>query len=274
MSTTVWKGHIAFGLVSFPVKLHAAARSQSINFHQLHQCDQARVKQVLYCQAEDRPVSRAELVKGFEYEQNCYVVVAEHELEQMAPPSSRVMEVREFVPAAEVDPVYLDASYYVVPEPAGEKAYTLLYEALRRSSYAALAQWTCHNREHLVLLRPGRCGLLLHTLFHADEVRARDEFRTEVEWVAPREVELAGLLVEALAARFEPGKYKDTYRENLRALLDAKIRGEELKLEASAPVPAPVPDILEGLKASLARLKKPAAGAERSPALMPTTVAR
>ena len=120
----------------------------------------------------------------------------------------------------------------------------------------------------------GRCGLLLHTLFYADEVRALDEFRTEVEWVAPREVELAGLLVEALTARFEPGKYKDTYRENLRALLDAKIRGEELKLEASAPVPAPVPDILEGLKASLARLKKPAAGAERSPALMPTRVAR
>jgi DNA end-binding protein Ku len=274
MSATVWKGHIAFGLVSFPVKLHAAARSQSISFHQLHQCDHARIKQVLYCQAEDRPVSRAELVKGFEYEQDRYVVVAERELDQLAPPSSRVIDVREFVATAEVDPVYLDASYYVVPESAGEKPYTLLYEVLRRSSYAALAQWTFHSREHLTLLRPGRCGLLLHTLFYADEVRARDEFRTEVEWVAPRELELAGLLVEALAARFEPGKYKDTYRENLRALLDAKIRGEELKLEASAPVPAPVPDILEGLKASLARLKKPAAGAERSPALMPTAVAR
>ena len=138
-----------------------------------------------------------------------------HPYEQAAPYRRWRAGVAE-IPAAEVDPVYLDASYYVVPEAAAEKAYTLLYEALRRSSYAALAQWTCHNREHLVLLRPGRCGLLLHTLFYADEVRARDEFRTEVEWVAPREVELAGLLVEALAARFEPGKYKDTYRENLQ----------------------------------------------------------
>ena len=274
MPTTVWKGQIAFGLVSFPVKLHAAARSQSVSFHQLHQCDHSRVKQVLYCQAEDRPVSRAELVKGFEYERDRYVVVDDDELDQMAPPSSRVMEVREFVPTAEIDPVYLDASYYVVPETAGEKPYTLLFEALRRSGHAAVAQWTCHNREYLVLLRPGRFGLLLHTLFYADEVRALDEFRTEVEWVSPRELELAGLLVEALAARFEPAKYRDTYRENLRAMLDAKIRGEELKREEPAPVPVAVLDILEGLKASLARAKKPAAGAKRSPARLPAAAAR
>jgi DNA end-binding protein Ku len=214
------------------------------------------------------------LVKGFEYERDRYVVVAEDELEQMAPPSSRVMEVREFVPIAEIDPVYLDASYYVVPETAGEKPYTLLYEVLRRSGHAAVAQWTCHNREYLVLLRSGRFGLLLHTVFYADEVRALDEFRTEVEWVSPRELELAGLLVEALAARFEPAKYRDTYRENVRTMLDAKIRGEELKREEPAPPPVAVLDILEGLKASLARAKKPAAGARRSPARLPAAAAR
>jgi DNA end-binding protein Ku len=273
MSATVWKGHIAFGLVSFPVRLHAAARSQSISFHQLHQCDQARVKQVLYCQAEDRPVSRNELVKGFEYEQDRYVVVEARELDQLAPSSSRVIAVQEFVAAAEVDPVYLDASYYVVPEAAGEKPYTLLYEALRRSAYAALAQWTFHSREHLTLLRPGRCGLLLHTLFYADKVRARDEFRTEIEWVTARELELAALLVESLVARFEAGKYKDRCRENLRALLDAKIRGEELRLPVSAPMPAAVPDMVEALKASLARGKKPAAVKGSSSAQIRTPVA-
>jgi non-homologous end joining protein Ku len=104
MATSVWKGHISFGLVSFPVKLHAAARSQAVSFNQLHQCDHSRVKQVLYCQAEDKPVSRSELVKGFEYEKDRYVVVEERELDQMAPRSSRVMEVLEFVPEAEVDP--------------------------------------------------------------------------------------------------------------------------------------------------------------------------
>src|ERR1700680_37319 len=146
MATSVWKGHVSFGLVSFPVKLHAAARSQAVSFHQLH-CDHSRVKQVLYCRAEDKPVSRSELVKGFEYEKDRYVVVEERELDQMAPRSSRVMEVLEFVPEAEVDPVYLDASYYVVPERAGEKPYTLLYEALRRSGYVRIAQLRMHSRE-------------------------------------------------------------------------------------------------------------------------------
>jgi len=157
MGNSIWKGHIAFGLVAFPVSLHAAARSQAVSFNQLHQCDHSRVKQVLYCQAEDQPVARHELVKGYEYEKDRYVIVEEDELAQMAPRSSRVMEVLEFVPEAEVDPVYLDASYYVAPERAGEKPYTLLYAALRNTGQAALAQLTMHNREHLVLLRPGRC---------------------------------------------------------------------------------------------------------------------
>ena len=120
MGNSIWKGHIAFGLVAFPVKLHAAARS--------HQGDHSRVKQVLYCQAEDQPVARHELVQGYEYEKDRYVVVEERELAQLAPRSCRVMEVLEFVPEAEVDPVYLDASYYVAPERAGEKPYTLLYQ--------------------------------------------------------------------------------------------------------------------------------------------------
>ncbi len=110
MANSIWKGHIAFGLVAIPVKLHAAARSQAVSFNQLHQCDHSRVKQVLYCQAEDQPVARNELVKGYEYEKDRYVVVEEGELAQISPRSSHVMEVLEFVPEAEVDPVYLDAS--------------------------------------------------------------------------------------------------------------------------------------------------------------------
>lgn len=270
MGNSIWKGHIAFGLVAFPVKLHAAARSQAVSFNQLHQCDHSRVKQVLYCQAEGQPVPRNELVKGYEYEKDRYVVVEEGELAQISPRSSRVLEVLEFVPMAEVDPVYLDASYYVAPERAGEKPYTLLYEALRRSGQAALAQLTMHNREHLVLLRPGRFGLLVHTLFYRDEIRALEEFRTETEWVAPQELELAHLLVESLGAHFEPAKYKDSYRQNLRALIDAKVRGEELKLlDATEPAPPAVTDILEALRASLARTKKPVAVAQQPPQPVP-----
>jgi DNA end-binding protein Ku len=193
------------------------------------------------------------------------VVVEDGELAQITPRSSRVMEVLEFVPQAEVDPVYLDASYYVAPERAGEKPYTLLYEALRCTAQAALAQLTMHHREHLILLRPGRFGLMLHTLFYRDEIRALDEFRTDTEWVTPQELELARLLVESLAAHFDPANYKDNYRESVRALIDSKIRGEEVKLGAIAWAPPPVTDILEALKASLARAKKPAEAIQPQP---------
>lgn len=174
MASTVWKGHIAFGIVSFPVKLQAAARNQAISFHHLHRSDHSRVKQVFYCRAEDQPVARSELVKGFEYEKDRYVILDEHDLARVEPSTARVMEVIEFVPVAEVDPVYLDASYYAVPDGAGHRPYTLLFHTVRKTGYVALAQWTIHNREHLVLLRPGGLGLLLHTLYYPDEVRAEE----------------------------------------------------------------------------------------------------
>ena len=273
MATTIWKGHIAFGMVSFPVKLSAAARSETISFHQLHHCDHSRVKQVLYCQAEDQPVSRSELVKGFEYEKDRYVILDERDLARAEPRTARLLEVLEFVPAAEVDPVYLDTSYYIAPEAAGQRPYTLLLEALRQSGYVALAQWTAHNRERLVLIRPGRCGLILHTLYYHDEVRAREEFRTETTEIAARELELARLLVDALAAPFEPVKYRDRYRENLRALIEAKIRGQEVGEQVAEPALAPVVDILEALKASLARAKKPVAVASAVATLPASEVA-
>jgi DNA end-binding protein Ku len=259
MSTSVWKGHIAFGMVSFPVKLCAAARSQAVSFHQLHQGDHARVKQVLYCQAEDQPVARTELVKGFEYEKDRYVVLEERDLARAEPRTASVMEVLEFVKAAEVDPVYLDASYYVVPESGGERPYTLLLQAMRQSGYVGIAQATMHQREHLGLLRPGRFGLIVHTLYYHDEVRALDEFRADTAQLPTRELELATLLVDALAASFDAAQYRDTYRENLRALIEAKIRGQELTGQAARPAPAQVLDILEALKASLARARKPVA---------------
>jgi DNA end-binding protein Ku len=259
MASTVWKGHIAFGIVSFPVKLHAAARSQAINFHLLHRCDHARVKQVFYCRAENQPVSRSELVKGFEYERDRYVILDEKDLTQVKPSTARVIEVMQFVPAAEVDPVYFDASYYAVPEAAGLKPYALLFDTMRQTGYVALAQWTTHNREYLVLVRPGRWGLLLHTLYYADEVRDEQEFRTDTTPLPTRELELARLLVKTLAGNgnFRPSHYQDRYRENLRARIDAKIRGQEIVDGLPEPAWAPVQDMVEALEASLARAKKP-----------------
>ena len=190
-----------------------------------------------------------------------HIAVKVRDLARAEPRTAGVMEVLEFVKAAEVDPVYLDASYYVVPESGGERPYALLLQAMRQSGYVSIAQATMHQREHLVLLRPGRFGLIVHTLYYHDEVRDLDEFRADTAQLPARELELASLLVDALAASFNAAKYRDTYRENLRALIDAKIRGQDLAEQDARPAPAPVLDILEALKASLARARKPVAAA-------------
>ncbi|MGI9101615.1 MAG: Ku protein [Terriglobales bacterium] len=257
MASTVWKGHLTFGLVSLPVKLFSAARSESVSFNQLHAADNSRVKQVLYCQAEDKPVERKDLVKGYEYEKDKYVVVNDEDVKKAAPPSSRTMEILEFVKTDQVDPVYYESSYYMAPDEAGEKPYALLFEALRRSGYVGIAKVAMHNREHIVILRPGRRGILLHTMYYEDEVRKVEEFRTDTTLVKDKELELATTLISSLEAEFEPAKYKDLYRENLLAMIQAKVQGRQVVEAPAAQQLAPVIDIMEALKASLALGKKP-----------------
>lgn len=257
MASTVWKGHLTFGLLSLPVKLYSAARSESVSFNQLHKADHSRVKQVLYCQVEDKPIQRADIVKGYEYEKDKYVVVDEEEIKKVAPKTAKTMEVLEFVKSTEVDPIFFDASYYLAPDEAGEKPYALLFEALRQSGCVGVAKIAMHNREHIVILRPGARGILLHTMYYEDEIRQVEEFRTDTSKVQDKELALAKMLIESLLAPFEPGKYKDNYRENLLTMIKAKVEGKEV-VETAAPAhKAPVIDILEALKMSLAEAKKP-----------------
>jgi DNA end-binding protein Ku len=260
---TVWKGHLTFGLVSFPVKLYSAARGESVSFNQLHRADGSRVKQVLFCAAEDKAIPRSEIVKGFEYEKDRYVVIDDEEIKKVAPPSAKVMEIQEFVKTDEVDPVYLETSYYMAPDEAGEKPYALLFDALKRSGRVGIAKVTMHNREHVVVLRPGKNGVLLHTMYYTHEIRQVDEFRTDLSLVKEKELALATSLIEALAADFEPEKYKDTYRENLLGLIEAKKEGKEI-VATPEPKQEKVIDILEALKASLAVAKKPAPSLTRT----------
>ena len=260
MASIVWKGHLTFGLVSFPVKLYSAARSESISFNQLHKTDGSRVRQVLYCAAEDKPIPRTEIVKGYEYEKDRYVVIDDEEIKKVAPQTAKVMEIQEFVKADAVDPIYLETSYYMAPDEAGEKPYALLFEVLKKSGYMGIAKVTMHNREHVVILRPGANGVLLHTMYYNHEIRKVDEFRTDLSLVKEKELALAQSLVEALAAEFEPDKYKDTYRENLLQMIESKKEGREV-VATPEPRQEKVVDILEALKASLAIAKKPAASA-------------
>jgi DNA end-binding protein Ku len=250
------------------VKLFTAARSESISFNQLHKTDNSRIKQVIYCQAEDKPIPRSEIVKGYEYEKDRYVVVEDEEIKKMAPSTAKVMEILEFVKAAEVDPIYFESSFYMAPDEAGQKPYTLLYDTLKKTGYVGVAKIAMHNREHIVIFRPGAHGLLMHTMYYADEVRRVEEFRTDTGLVKDQELKLAEMLVESLAATFQPEKYHDTYRDNLQALIEAKIKGQEVVTPPAAE-PAKVIDIMQALKQSLAAAKKPPASVETLEAAEP-----
>jgi DNA end-binding protein Ku len=257
MASSVWKGHLTFGLVSFPIRLFSAARSETVSFNLLHKEDHSRIRQVVYCQAEDKPVPRSELVKGYEYEKDQYVEIDDEDIKKVAPKTAKVMEILEFVKSADVDPIYLESSYYVAPDEGGEKPYALLFQALRESQYYALAKIAMHNREHIIILRPGAKGILSHTMYYADEIRHVEEFRTDTSLVKEKELAMAKMLISSLEAEFEPQKYRDTYRDNLQQMIEAKIEGRNVVATPTAHV-APVIDIMEALKKSLAEKKKPA----------------
>jgi DNA end-binding protein Ku len=258
MAASVWKGHLTFGLVTIPVRLFSAARSETISFNLLHKTDHSRIKQVTYCQAEDKPIARSETVKGYEYEKDHYVVVDEEDIKKVAPKTARVMEILEFVKGDQVDPIYLESSYYVAPDEGGEKAYALLFAALKDSGYYGVAKVAMHNREHIILLRPGSKGILSHTMYYQDEIRQVEEFRTDTSLVKEKELGMAKMLISSLESDFEPQKYHDTYRENLQQLIEAKIEGKKV-VETPTEHVAPVIDIMEALKKSLAEKRKPAA---------------
>jgi DNA end-binding protein Ku len=268
MAASVWKGHLTFGLVTIPVRLFSAARSETISFNLLHKDDHSRIRQVTYCQKEDKPIQRSETVKGYEYEKDHYVVLEDEDIKKVAPKTARVMEILEFVKAEQVDAIYLESSYYVAPDEGGEKAYALLFTALKDSGYYGVAKVAMHNREHIIVLRPGAKGILSHTMYYQDEIRQVDEFRTDTSLVKDKELAMAKMLISSLEAEFEPQKYHDEYRTNLQKMIEAKIEGRKV-VEIPSEHVAPVIDIMEALKKSLADKRKPAAIAAEAEAAEP-----
>jgi len=273
VASTVWKGYITFGLITIPVRLFAAARGERVSFHQIHSVCGTRIKQQIFCPHCERIVERSELVKGYEAEKEQYVIVTDEEVKSVAPASSDNMEILEFVKAEGIDPIYFDASYFMVPEDAGKKAYHLLLETMRKSGYSAVAKVTMHQREYTVVVRPNPHGLMLHTMFYPEEVREVPEFgRNDNVTVKPQEVALAEKLVEGLAADFDPSKYHDEYQERLKQLIEAKREGQTV--EAAAPKRrAPVIDLMQALQKSLGELpqRKPASKAAQNEADASTT---
>ena len=264
MAASVWSGYLTFGLISMPVRLFSGARSSGISFHMLHRDDNTRVKQQLICPAENKVVERSEIVKGYEYRKGEYVIIEPEEIKKIEPKTAKAMEILEFVKSDEVDPVFFESSYYLVPEEAGRRPYALLTKALEQTQYVAIAKLTMHNREYTVILRSHKSGMMLHTMYYADEVREVEDFGTSNIDLKDAEVKVAHQLIEALADKFDPKKYHDTFQENLKKLIQARLEGGEVAPIEKPRKLAPVVDLMAALKQSLAEMegkKKPAARA-------------
>lgn len=263
MAATVWKGYITFGLISIPVRLYTAARNERVSFHMIHAVCNTRIKQQLFCPHCDRTVDRSEIVKGYEINKGQWIVIEEDEIKKIAPQSTDTMDILEFVRLADVDPIYFDASYYVVPEEPGRRAYSLLLETMRRTGYAAMAKVAMHQREYVAVIRPREQGMTLHTIYYPNEVRAVPEYtKIETAELKPQEVQLAEQLVKSLAGPFKPGRYEDEYQKKLLELIESKGEGKAVHAAAHKKM-APVIDLMAALQKSLGQAgeRKPAAKA-------------
>lgn len=252
MPSSAWKGAISFGLVSIPIRLYAAARTQHIELHQLHSVCNTRLKQPLFCPTCNRIVSRDEVVKGYEYEDGKYVLLEPEEVKRIAPHSARTMEILAFVKESQIDPLFFDSSYFVVPEEEGRKGYQLLLKTLESTKRVGIAKLSMHQREYTVFIRPYDHGLALHTMYFANEIREAPGFgKTEEVKLKPQEIRLAEQLVDTLSEDFKLSKYQDEFQDRLKALIEAKRKGREV---AAPPEPhrAPVIDMMAALKKSLA----------------------
>lgn len=253
---------LSFGLVSIPVKLYSATEAaDGIRFNFLHTCG-SRVKQQYVCIKEDKPVERSELVKGYEFEKDRYVMFEPGELKALEEGSRHTIDIVSFVPLEKVDPIYYDKAYFLAPDKRGAKPYGLLLDAMRESGRCALATWAWRGKQYVVQVRPGEDGLVLQQLLYADEVRSMKELDIEKVTAKPAELKLALQLIEQISVdEYDASAFKDEEKERIKAAIDEKIEGKEI-VAAESPERgeaggAQVIDIVEALKASLS---KPAAG--------------
>ena len=249
-----WKGSISFGLVYIPIAVYPATREEKISFRQLRKTDLSPIRYKKVADADQKEVPADQIVKGFEYERGRYIVLSDEDFEKVRIESTHSIDITDFVDLDQVDPKFFYKPYFLESQKGGEKAYALLFEALRKSGFVGIAKVAMHNREHIVILRPGKQGLVLHTMYYADEVRAVEEFRSNSDLVQQKELELAQMFVQSLAGEFEPEKYHDQYRLNLQEMIAAKVEGKAIVEPEPARPLAPVVDIMEALKASMAKL--------------------
>jgi DNA end-binding protein Ku len=250
---SIWNGTIAFGSVRVPIKLHSATQSKTVRFKEVHEKDGARIEHRRFCSKEDKEVPSKETVRGFEVRPDEWVVLEKEEVDAAAGEHAKVIDIEEFVPGEDIDPVYLDKGYYLGVREEGASAYRLLVEALRETGRVGIGRFVFHNREYLVALRAHDTVLALHTMRFHDEVIDPDELEMPdlPRRSGQREVKMAGQLVEGLHADFEPRRYKDTYRKAVLELIESKAKGKKIELPEPEEPEEP-DDLAAALEASLA----------------------
>jgi DNA end-binding protein Ku len=253
MASSVWKGSIVLSLVSIPVRLYAAARSERTYLHQIHKECNTRVRQPLFCPHCNRFVERNEIVKGYEFDEGQYVLMQDQEIKKLAASSSRNLEIVAFTKLEEIDPIFFDSSYFCIAEDSGKKAYQLLTKALEDTGTVGIGMLLMHQRDYTVFLRPYQHGLLLHTMYFANEIRQLPEYGVfESTNLKPQEVRLTEQLIESLTEPFKPKQYHNEFQEKLKKLIAAKQHGQSVEIGEQRPKRAPVIDMMTALKKSLA----------------------
>jgi DNA end-binding protein Ku len=280
MARSMWSGAISFGLVNVPIKLYSAVSKKTVRFHQLNGETGNRIQQKRVDPETGEEVSYEQIVKGYELTRDRYVVINPDELEALDPEKSRTIDIEDFVDLAEIDPVYYDHPYYLVPDKGAAKAYGLLLNAMEESGKVAIARVVLRSKEQLVAIRPNRDGtlLMMETMIFADEVVPPEDLdglpEKEDLKASDRELKMAQQLIESLATDFAPERYHDEYREKVLELIEAKASGEEIAVQPEAPKAERVPDLMAALEASLAAVrtdgdekpKRKAAAKSREPA--------
>ena len=264
-SRPVGNGNISFGLVSIPVRLFPATRSKSVSFNLLHAKDLSRIQQKIYCPVDDAIIDRSELVRGYEVAKGRYVTFTDEELKALETHGGdHSIEITEFVPLEQIDPIYFETSYYLGCEQASAKAYRLLTDAMTKTGRVALGRFTLRGKEHVVVLRPYEKGLMMHTVYYADEVRPIEEIdRATNEAAKESELALAERLIgELTSKKIDLSKYHDTFREKVEEAAQQKIAGQQVTEAHEEPRRGQVIDLMAALKASLE--KRGAAGAARA----------
>ncbi|WP_156027991.1 non-homologous end joining protein Ku [Candidatus Solirubrobacter pratensis] len=261
MARSIWSGAISFGLVNVPIKLYSAVSKKTVRFHQLNGETGNRIQQKRVDPETGEEVAYENIVKGYELTRDRYVLITPEELETLDPEKTRSIDIEDFVDESEIDPIFYDHPYYLVPDKGAAKAYGLLLNAMADAEKTAIARVVIRQKEQLVAIRPHRDGdlLVMETMVFADEVVGADELDglpdSKELSVSDRELTMARQLIESLTDDFDPGKYKDEYREKVLELIEAKAEGQEIAVQPEAPAPAKVPDLMAALEASLAAVR-------------------